>query len=127
MPSKILYVDDEDDIREIAQISLELNPDFEVRPCSSGAQALDEAAGWPPDLILLDVMMPEMDGPETFRRLAASPVTASIPVAFITARTQTHEVAGFMALGAVGVIAKPFDPMMLAKQVRELLSAQGRS
>lgn len=123
MTTKILYVDDEDDIREIAQMSLELEPEFEVRPCSSGQQALAEARDWRPDLILLDVMMPEMDGPETLRRLAGSPATAPIPVVFITARTQTHEVARFMAMGAVGVIAKPFDPMALAGEVKRLLGA----
>ena len=126
MKSKILYVDDENDIREIAQMSLELDPEFEVRPCSSGLQALAEAAEWQPDLILLDVMMPEMDGPETLRRLAASPATASIPVVFITARTQTHEVARFMAMGAVGVIAKPFDPMTLASEVKRFAQAHGQ-
>jgi CheY-like chemotaxis protein len=123
MPTKILYVDDEDDIREIAQISLELAPEFEVRSCSSGAMALVEAAEWQPDLILLDVMMPEMDGPETLKRLADIPRTASIPVVFITARTQTHEVERYRALGAAGIIAKPFDPMALANDVKQLLAA----
>ncbi|MGX5831731.1 response regulator [Mesorhizobium sp. 43Arga] len=121
MPARILYVDDEDDIREIAQMSLELEPEFEVRSCSSGAEALTDAAAWHPDLILLDVMMPDMDGPETLKRLAASPLTASIPVAFITARTQTHQVERYLAMGAVGVIAKPFDPLALAGEVRKLL------
>ncbi|MBZ9763987.1 response regulator [Mesorhizobium sp. CA8] len=121
MPARILYVDDEDDIREIAEMSLELDPQFEVRSCSSGAEALVVAADWQPDLILLDVMMPEMDGPETLKRLAASPPTASIPVAFITARTQTHQVEHYLAMGAVGVIAKPFDPLALAGEVRTLL------
>ena len=121
MPARILYVDDEDDIREIAQMSLELEPEFEVRSCSSGAAALTDAAAWHPDLILLDVMMPDMDGPETLKRLAASSQTASIPVAFITARTQTHQVERYLAMGAVGVIAKPFDPLALAGEVRKLL------
>ncbi|PBC01691.1 response regulator [Mesorhizobium sp. WSM3860] len=122
MPARILYVDDEDDIREIAQMSLELEPEFEVRSSASGIEALTDAADWRPDLILLDVMMPDMDGPETLRRLADSPLTASIPVAFITARTQTHEVERYLAMGAVGVIAKPFDPLALAGEVRRLLS-----
>jgi CheY-like chemotaxis protein len=121
MTVKILYVDDEDDIREIAQMALELESEFEVRLCSSGAEALDTAGTWRPDLILLDVMMPEMDGPETLRRLIAKPATASIPVAFITARTQMHEIERYKAMGAVGVIAKPFDPMSLSKEVRELV------
>ena len=127
MAAKILYVDDEDDIREIAQMSLELEPEFEVHLCSSGAQALDKAASWQPDLILLDVMMPEMDGPETLRRLAADEQTAAIPVAFITARTQTHQVERYLAMGAVGVIAKPFDPMKLAADVMDLLRPNGRT
>jgi CheY-like chemotaxis protein len=127
MTSRILYVDDEDDIRVIAQMSLELEPHFEVRTCASGAQALDDAAEWQPDLILLDVMMPEMDGPETLQRLAATPQTSSIPVAFITARTQTHQVDRYLEMGAVGVIAKPFDPMALAGSVRKLLANHARN
>ncbi|MDN5926214.1 MAG: response regulator [Hyphomicrobiales bacterium] len=125
MTAKILYVDDEDDIREIAQMSLELEPGFVVRTCSSGAAALDDAADWQPDLILLDVMMPEMDGPETLRRLADAPATAKIPVAFITARTQTHQVDRYLEMGAIGVVAKPFDPMLLAGEVKRLLRAHG--
>ncbi|TPI72577.1 response regulator [Mesorhizobium sp. B2-8-9] len=122
MPAKILYVDDEDDIREIAQMSLELEPEFEVRSCASGAEALVEAAAWRPDLILLDVMMPDMDGPETLKRLAASQPTAPIPVVFITARTQSHEVERYLAMGAASVIAKPFDPLALAAEVKKLLA-----
>ena len=121
-----LYVDDEDDIREIAQMSLELEPEFEVRSCSSGMQALVDAAEWQPDLILLDVMMPDMDGPETLKRLAESGPTASIPVVFITARTQTHEVERYLAMGALGVIAKPFDPLALAAEVKNLLALSRR-
>ena len=124
MPARILYVDDEDDIREIAQMSLELEPEFEVRSCASGAAALVDAAAWQPDLILLDVMMPDMDGPETLKRLGEAPPTASIPVVFITARTQTHEVERYLAMGAVGVIAKPFDPMALAGDVKRLLASR---
>ncbi|RUM95824.1 response regulator [Pseudaminobacter arsenicus] len=126
MAAKILYVDDEDDIREIAKMSLELESRFSIRTCSSGATALEEAAEWQPDLILLDVMMPEMDGPETLRRLAEASHTSSIPVVFITARTQTHEVERYLAMGAVGIIAKPFDPMTLAGDVRKLLEAHQR-
>ena len=118
---RILYVDDEADIREVAQLSLELDPDLEVRSCASGAEGLEVADAWRPDLILLDVMMPGMDGPTTFVRLREQPETAGIPVVFITARTQTHEVQRFRELGARGVLAKPFDPMTLADQVRALL------
>jgi CheY-like chemotaxis protein len=116
----ILYVDDEADIREVAQMALELEPGFEVRCAASGAEALVVARDWRPDLIMLDVMMPELDGPSTLSRLRAEPSTAATPVIFITARTQVQEVEAFLSLGAVGVIAKPFDPMQLGSQVREL-------
>jgi len=121
MRAKILYADDELDIRMIAQMSLELDPDFDVRVCSSGAQAVEEAVGWQPDLVLLDVMMPEMDGPETLKRLAEDARTAAIPVVFVTARTQSHQVEHYRAMGAAGVIAKPFDPMKLAAEVKTYL------
>lgn len=120
--TRILYVDDEADIREVAHMSLELDPELEVRTCACGADAIEEAAAWQPDLILLDVMMPGMDGPTVFAHLREQPQTATIPVVFITARTQASEVRGFEALGALGVLAKPFDPMSLASRVRELLA-----
>ena len=106
MRAKILYVDDEDDIREIAQMSLELDLDLDVEVCSSGREPLTKASEWQPHLILLDVTMPAMDGPETLRRLAEAPGTASIPVAFITARTPTHEVQRYLAMRAVGKYRK---------------------
>jgi CheY-like chemotaxis protein len=118
---KILYVDDEDDIREVAVMALELDPDIEVRSCSSGAEALTIAAQWQPALILLDVMMPKMDGPTTLHALRERALTRDIPVVFITARAQRHETEAFQALGALGVLPKPFDPMTLAAQARELL------
>lgn len=121
--TRILYVDDEADIREVATMSLELDPDFEVRACASGIEALPVAAAWQPRLILLDVMMPLMDGPTTFAKLKEQPETADIPVVFITARTQAQELSHFETLGAKGVIAKPFDPMALAATVREYLDA----
>ncbi|MBA3677580.1 MAG: response regulator [Sphingosinicella sp.] len=122
MSVRILYVDDEADIREVAAMSLELDPGLEVRTCSSGSEAIAVAAEWKPSLILLDVMMPGMDGPTTFANLRQQAETADIPVVFITARTQAQEVEGFKALGAQGVIAKPFDPMSLAPTVREYLA-----
>ena len=121
MKTRILYVDDEPDIREVASMSLELDPGFEIQTAASGAEALIAANDWKPDLILLDVMMPMMDGPTTFAHLREQAATADIPVVFITARTQAQEVEGFKALGARGVIAKPFDPMSLASKVREYL------
>ena len=121
MSLRILYVDDEPDIREIACLSLGLDPDLEVRSCGSGEQALRDAADWNPQLILLDVMMPGMDGPDTLAALRAQPETAGIKVVFITARTQAADVERLSALGAAGLIAKPFDPMTLAAEARAFL------
>lgn len=118
---RILYVDDEADIREIASMSLALDGAFDVRTCASGKEALQVASEWQPNLILLDVMMPGMDGPETLAGLRADPLTAGIPAVFITARTQSYEIQRFLSLGATGVIAKPFDPMTLAEQARRYL------
>lgn len=119
---KILYVDDEADIREIATICLELESSFEVKSVDSGPSALEMAQEWQPDLILLDVMMPGMDGPMTKAKLAESDSTSSIPVVFCTARSQPSEIELFLQLGVRGVIPKPFDPMQIAEQVKEYLS-----
>jgi CheY-like chemotaxis protein len=121
MSSRILYIDDEDDIREVAEMALELDPSFVVRTCGSGRAGVAAAREWQPDLILLDVMMPELDGPGVLEILRQDAVTASIPVVFITARTQANEVARLREIGARGVLAKPFDAMTLAEQVRGFL------
>jgi CheY-like chemotaxis protein len=121
MSSRILYVDDEADIREVAAMSLELDGELEVRCCASGVEAIEVASEWNPDLILLDVMMPGMDGPETLARLRNDAATVAIPVVFITARTGARESERFLGLGAAGVIAKPFDPMTLADTAKSYL------
>ena len=118
---KILYVDDEEDIREVAQMALELDLDMDVRTAASGPAGIEEATRWQPDLILLDVMMPGMDGPTALARLRDQADTASIPVVFITARTQPQDVQRLEAMGVCGIIAKPFDPMSLAQVVRSYL------
>jgi CheY-like chemotaxis protein len=115
---RVLHVDDEPDIREVVEVSLGLDPDFVTRSCGSGSEALTVAADWSPDIILLDVMMPVMDGPATLARLRDNARTAAIPVVFMTARAQTREIELFRSLGAAGVIPKPFDPMALAASVR---------
>jgi CheY-like chemotaxis protein len=115
---RVLHIDDEPDIREVVAISLSLDPEFEVRGCASGSAGITDALEHRPDLILLDVMMPVMDGPTTLAHLRDNPKTADIPVVFMTARAQTRELDLFMSLGAIGVIAKPFDPMTLAASVR---------
>jgi len=115
---RVLHVEDEPDIREVVEISLGLDPDFEIRSCSSGEEALAFVVNWIPDIILLDVMMPFMDGPATLARLRAETKTAAIPVVFMTARAQSREIEHFRSLGALGVIPKPFDPLTLAAAVR---------
>jgi CheY-like chemotaxis protein len=117
---RLLYVDDESDIRDIVEIALEDEEDFELRVCPSGAAALEVTQQYRADLLLLDVMMPGMDGPTTFKRLREFPGCETTPAVFVTAKVQTKDVEQFKALGAIGVIAKPFDPMTLAAQVRAL-------
>lgn len=124
MSLRVLYVDDEADIREIVSLSLSLDPDFEVDTAESGADAVERARKGDLDLILLDVMMPVMDGRTTFAALRALDLDPPVPIAFVTARTQSHEISLFRSLGAVGVIAKPFDPMTLAHEVKALCEAE---
>jgi CheY-like chemotaxis protein len=113
----VLYVDDEPDIRKIVQIALGLANDLEVHIGDSGIRALEMARELQPDVVLLDVMMPGLDGPATLSRMRADPALAHIPVIFMTAKAMPKEIAKFRELGAVGVIAKPFDPMLLSKQL----------
>src|ERR1700730_8528882 len=120
---RVLHVDDEPDIRDLVEISLGLDPGFTVRSCASSEEALAVVAEWSPHLILVDVTMPGLDGPGMLARLRARRETAPIPVVFMTARAQTKELERFKALGATGVIAKPFDPMTLAEAVRGHLRA----
>lgn len=122
---RILHIDDEPDIREVVEMSLELNSAFTVKSCASGTDGLRVAADWMPDLILCDVMMPVMDGPATLAGLRQRPETANIPVVFMTARAQARELEQFKSLGASGVIAKPFDPFTLALSVRDYLYSAG--
>jgi CheY-like chemotaxis protein len=121
---RLLHVEDEPDIREVVEISLSLDPGITLMSCASGADALVTAVHWKPDVILLDVMMPGMDGPQTLTHLRENKSTANIPVVFMTARAQNREVEHFLSLGAVGVIPKPFDPMTLATALRSYLPAE---
>lgn len=121
---RILYAEDEPDIQAVAKLALEMVGGFQVLICGSGIEALEKVNGFAPDLILLDVMMPGMDGPTTLHGLRADPATAAIPVIFLTAKVQPAEVAQFQALGALDVIAKPFDPMRLAAQVRQIWESE---
>jgi CheY-like chemotaxis protein len=123
-PTRILYVDDEADIRLIVQMALKLDPCLEVRVAESGDAALDllTADAWQPDLAMIDVMMPGMSGPELLRTMRDDARTAAIPVVFVTARARPEDVDEYLAAGALGVITKPFDPLLLAPQVREMLT-----
>ncbi|PZU09813.1 response regulator [Sphingomonas sp.] len=125
MTLSVLYVDDDDDIRHVAALSLGLDPMLAVRVAASGREALEMIdAGWVPDVALLDVMMPGMDGMELLERLRARRETSAVPVLFMTARGRSADVADYKARGAVGVIVKPFDPLGLARQLRDVLDAQ---
>ena len=121
---KILHVDDEADIRAITKLALESIGGFNVTSCASGTEAIAAVADVAPELIVMDVMMPEMDGPTTFRALQDIPDANRIPVIFMTAKTQKDEIESLMALGAIGVIAKPFDPVQLSKEVERIWSAR---
>jgi CheY-like chemotaxis protein len=117
---RILIIDDEEDIREVAMLSLESGADIEVSTAPEGKTGIERAAQMQPDLILLDVMMPELDGPSTLARLRAREETRNIPVIFLTAQVQAGERRNLSAMSVHGIIAKPFNPMTLATEVAAL-------
>ncbi len=117
---KILYVEDDPDIQQIAVMVLETISGFTLAACSSGNEAIDRAVAFSPDLMLLDVMMPGIDGPETLRALRKFPELANTPAVFMTAKVQPQEVQEYLSMGALAVIAKPFDPMTLADELRKI-------
>lgn len=119
---RVLLVEDELDIQIVARLALQDIGRLEVEVCGSGIEALEIAPRFLPELILLDVMMPEPDGPKTLKALAKKPETASTPVVFVTAKAQNHEIDEYLALGAVDVIVKPFDPMTLAERLQKIWS-----
>lgn len=116
----IIHVDDHVDILLLAKLCLERLGGFSVRICTSGAEALEAALDFPPDLILLDVMMPEMNGPETLRALRARPATARTPVIFVTATLSVADRAYYRRLGSIGVVAKPLDHATFATTIAAL-------
>lgn len=120
---RILVVDDEADIRTIAHLSLTAVGGFTVELCGSGPEALQKAGSFAPDLILLDVMMPGMDGPTTLKGLRKIPSLTPTPVVFMTAKVQPQEIAQLMACGALDVLAKPFDPMALPDSLQRIWAA----
>ena len=118
---RILIIDDEDDIREVAALSLESVAGWQVCTASSGAEGMRVAAVELPDAILMDVMMPAMDGPTTFREMQKLPNLAGIPVILLTAKVQGVDQRRFADLGVAAVLFKPFDPLTLAAQISEAL------
>lgn len=121
MSQRILIIDDEADIREVAALSLESVAGWEVITASSGVQGLAVAIKEQPDAILLDVMMPGMDGPTTFRELRKNPATAHIPVLLLTAKVQSSDQRRFADLGVNAILFKPFDPLTLYAQIADAL------
>jgi two-component system, OmpR family, response regulator len=120
----VLFADDDADVREVVTLSLERDPFFVVRGCASGREALAAATEWRPDLALLDVRMPGMDGPSVLAHLRADARTAAIPVVFVTAGAKPQECSNFKTLGAAGVISKPFNPSDLAAELRRFVPAE---
>ena len=118
--NKILYVEDEADIRTVAQLALETVGGFTLQVWGSGEEAVKAGPDFMPDLILLDVMMPGMDGPTTLQALREQEGLRDVPVIFMTAKVQPNEIQQYKELGAIEVIPKPFDPMTLADQVRRI-------
>ncbi|GKY87365.1 response regulator [Sinisalibacter aestuarii] len=122
---RILHVDDEPDIREIVRMSLSMVGRFDVEQCASGVEALDKAEAANPDLIILDVMMPHLDGEETFVRLREIDALADTPIIFMTARASSADYQKLRDLGAADIVIKPFDPMTLPDQLREIWARSG--
>src|SRR5579864_1692403 len=122
MSKRILIIDDEADIREVAQVSLELVGQYEVLTAASGREGVASARSGQPDAILLDVTMPELDGPGTLAELRANPETRDIPVVFLTAKTQAVDRARLAQLAPAGILTKPFDPLKLAGELASTLN-----
>lgn len=120
---RILYVEDDESIAQVVIMTLEDIGGFDVRYCSSGTEALACILEYDPQLILMDVMMPVIDGPQTFAEIKKIPEVQDVPLVFMTAKAQVHEQAAYMELGAIGIIVKPFDPMSLAEKITTLWAA----
>jgi two-component system, OmpR family, alkaline phosphatase synthesis response regulator PhoP len=121
MNRRILIIDDEPDIREATQVCLEIARGWEVLTAGSSAEGIAKAAAEQPDAVLLDVMMPDMDGLATFRQMQANPITRHIPVILLTAKAQPADQRHYLQLEVAAVITKPYDPMTLADQIAEIL------
>lgn len=123
---RVLVAEDEEDIRRLVALGLKRGDGWQVLLAADGEECLTLAQRERPDLILLDVVMPALDGFETCRRLKADVTTRDIPIIFLTASTQEHEMQRGLGLGAIGYLSKPFDPVQLRQQVLDLLARAGR-
>ncbi len=121
MSKTVLVVDDEEDVRAIAKLGLEMGAKWNILTASSGQEAVAMAATHQPDVILLDMMMPDMDGRATFQQLQANPTTQPIPVILVTAKVQQCDRDSFADMGVAAIFAKPFRPLKLAEQIKEAL------
>lgn len=117
---KVMFVEDDADIRNILQFSLETIGGYRVCACAGGLQAIEQAPGFQPELVLLDVMMPGLTGPQTLARLRTLECMIGVPMVFLTAKAFAHEVEALLAHGATDVIVKPFDAVVLPQQVRQI-------
>lgn len=117
---KILYVEDDEDIQLIVQVGLESVSQFDLTICSSGAEALQVLSETTPDLLLLDVMMPEMDGPSLVKEIGKRDDIQNLPYIYITAKAHPNDIASLMLTGALSVITKPFDPINLGPKIQQL-------
>lgn len=120
-PRRILLVDDDQGIREVARTVLEMVGGYDVETAASGMEGLEKARTSPPDAIVLDVMMPGLDGPATFDLLQEQPETCNVPVILLTAKTQAADRSRFAEMGVAGMLSKPFDPMTLCDQIAAIL------
>ena len=125
MTLSAVLAEDDPDIQLVARLALK-RAGFNVTVVGNGQEALDAVQRTPPDVILLDWMMPELDGPETCRRLKSDPATAGIPVVFLTAKSQEAEIQRGLSLGAAGYVTKPFDALALGQQIKDIVASRGK-
>ena len=124
MSLSVILAEDDPDIQLVARLALK-RAGFNVTVVGNGQEALEAVQRTPPDVILLDWMMPELDGPETCRRLKSDPATAGIPVVFLTAKSQEAEIQRGLSLGAAGYVTKPFDALALGQQIKDVVASSG--
>jgi two-component system OmpR family response regulator len=122
---RILYAEDEPDIQQVVSLALEVVGDFNLKICNSGLEAVNEVETFKPQLLLLDVMMPELDGPGALKSIRTIEAYREIPAIFLTAKVQAGEIQDYFEMGVLDVIAKPFDPMILAEQIEEMWAKVG--